>query len=143
MRQQTSAPLPIGRMAIDPVVCGCCLWELGSVCTPGKRRAAHPPTATKSYTPTPCTIRNLHGPFASPHVMRGLRWHCAPLTRHEPIDVAWCPCLDHHRPLKANEAVANLGVVMPRQTLSRRKGQHLHTQIGTLGYQLAASDRII
>src|SRR2546430_17076251 len=54
-----------------------------------------------------------------------------------------CPGPDPPRPLKKNEAVANLGVVMPRHALSRRKGQHLHTQIGTLGYQLAASDRII
>ena len=67
----------------------------------------------------------------------------AALSRHEPIDVARCPRLDHHRPLKTNEAVANLGVVMPRHALPRRKAQHLHTQIGTLGYQLAASDRII
>src|SRR6516162_6151158 len=29
-------------------------------------RLAHPPTGTKSYTPTPCTMRNLHGPSASP-----------------------------------------------------------------------------
>src|SRR5439155_27139898 len=65
------------------------------------------------------------------------------ITQHELLDGTWCTCLDHHRPLKANKAVANLGVVMPRHTLSRRKGQHLHTQIGTLGYQLAASDRII
>src|SRR4029077_18507071 len=77
------------------------------------------------------------------NVMRGLSGHCAPPPRREPIHVAWCPCLDHHRPLKTNEAVANLGVVMPRHALSRRKGQHLHTQIGTLGYQLAASDPII
>jgi hypothetical protein len=27
---------------------------------------AHPPTAMKSYTPTPCTMRNLHAPSASP-----------------------------------------------------------------------------
>ena len=77
------------------------------------------------------------------HVMRGLRRHCAALTRREPIDMTRCPRLDDHRPLKTNEAVADLGVVMPRYALSRRKGQHLHTQIGTLGYQLAASDRII
>jgi hypothetical protein len=25
-----------------------------------------PPTGTKSYTPTPCTMRNLHGPSAAP-----------------------------------------------------------------------------
>ena len=67
----------------------------------------------------------------------------AALSRHEPIDVARCPRLDHHRPLKTNEAVANLGVVMPRHALPCRKGQHLHAQIGTLGYQFAASDRII
>ena len=27
---------------------------------------AHPPTAMKSYSPTPCTMRNLHAPSASP-----------------------------------------------------------------------------
>jgi uncharacterized protein len=31
-----------------------------------RARPAHPPTGTKSYTPTPCTMRNLHGPSASP-----------------------------------------------------------------------------
>src|SRR5262249_1967061 len=34
MQRQASASLPIGRMATDPVVCGCRLWELGSACTP-------------------------------------------------------------------------------------------------------------
>src|SRR5215813_9253320 len=60
---------------------------------------AHPPTAIKSYTPTPCTMRNLHAPSASPwHVMRGLRRHRASLARQETLDVRGCACLDHHRP---------------------------------------------
>ena len=38
------------------------------------------------------------------HIMRGLRRHCASLARQETIDVARCPCFDHHRPLKTNES---------------------------------------
>ena len=33
------------------------------------------------------------------HLMRGLRRHRTALARQETIDVARCPCLDHHRPL--------------------------------------------
>src|SRR5262249_8257583 len=76
-------------------------------------------------------------------VMRGLRRHRTALARQETIDVARCPCLDHHRPLKTNEAVADLSVVMPRHALAGRKGQHLHAQIRTLGDQLVAGDRVI
>ena len=42
------------------------------------------------------------------HIMRGLRRHCASLARQETIDVARCACLHHYRPLKTNEAVADL-----------------------------------
>jgi hypothetical protein len=65
--------------------------------------------------------------------MCALGRHGAALARQETINVARCPCLDHHRPLKTNEAVADLNVVMPRHTLAGRKGQHLHAQIGALG----------
>jgi hypothetical protein len=37
--------------------------EIGRVNAGG---LTHPPTATKSYTPMPCTMRNLQGPSASP-----------------------------------------------------------------------------
>src|SRR6516225_4938927 len=77
------------------------------------------------------------------HVMRGLRRHRTALARQETIDEARSPCLDHHRPLKTNEAVADLSVVMPRHALAGRKGQHLHAQIRTLGDQLVAGDRVI
>src|SRR5215471_10974850 len=77
------------------------------------------------------------------HVMRGLRRHRTALARQETIDMARCPCLDHHRPLKTNEAVADLSVVMPRHALAGRKGQHLHAQIRTLGNQLVAGDCVI
>jgi hypothetical protein len=75
--------------------------------------------------------------------MRGLRWHRAALARQETIDVARCSCLDHHRPLKTNETVTDLSVVMPWHTLAGGKAKHLHTQIGTLGDQLTAGDRLI
>jgi len=75
------------------------------------------------------------------HLMRGLRRHRTALARQETIDVARCPCLDHHRPLKTNEAVADVSVVMPRHALAGRKGQHLHAQIRTLGDQLVAGAR--
>ena len=66
------------------------------------------------------------------HIMRGLRRHCASLARQETIDVARCPCFDHHRPLKTNEAVADLSVVMPRHALAGRKGQHLQCKRATV-----------
>ena len=53
------------------------------------------------------------------------------------------PRLDQHRPLKANETVGDLTVVMPWYALSGRKAQHLDAQIGALGDQFAAGDRII
>jgi hypothetical protein len=65
------------------------------------------------------------------HVMRGLRRHRASLARQETIDVARCACLDHHRPLKTNEAVADLCVVMPWHALADRKGQHLQCKRAT------------
>src|SRR6516165_2377780 len=65
------------------------------------------------------------------HVMRGLRRHRASLARQETIDVARCACLDHHRPLKTNEAVADLCMVMPRHALAGRKGQHLQCKRAT------------
>ena len=66
------------------------------------------------------------------HIMRGLRRHCASLARQETIDVARCACLDHHRPLKTNEAVADLCMVMPRHALAGRKGQHLQCKRATV-----------
>jgi hypothetical protein len=57
--------------------------------------------------------------------------------------VARRPRLDQHRPLKANETVGDLTVVMPWYALSGRKAQHLDAQIGALGDQFAAGDRII
>src|SRR5438046_471897 len=77
------------------------------------------------------------------HVMRSLRRHRATLARQEPIGVARRPRFDHHWPLEANQAVDDLAVVMPRHALSGRKAQHLDAQIGALGDQLSASDRII
>ena len=64
------------------------------------------------------------------HVMRGLWRHRASLARQETIDVARCVCLHHHRPLKTNEAVADLCVV-PRHALAGRKGQHLQCKRAT------------
>jgi hypothetical protein len=46
-------------------------------------------------------------------------------------------------PLEANEAVVDLAVVVPRHALPGRKAQHLDAQIGALGDQLAAGDRVI
>ena len=65
------------------------------------------------------------------HVLRGLRRHRASLARQETIDVPRCACLDHHRPLKTNEAVADLCVVMPRHALAGREGQHLQCKRAT------------
>src|SRR5205085_9938623 len=77
------------------------------------------------------------------HVMRGLRRYRAALARQEPMGVARRSRLDHHRPLEANETVADLAVVMPRYALPGRKAQHLDAQIGALGNQLTACDRVI
>ena len=63
----------------------------------------------KSYTPT--TLHDEKPARAvglAVHVMRGLRRDCASLARQETIDVARCACLHHYRPLKTNEAVADL-----------------------------------
>src|SRR5262245_51940380 len=60
------------------------------------------------------------------HVMRGLRRQCAALTRHEPIDVARCPRLDHHRPLKTNEVVAVAAPsIVPIVQLSSAEAAHM------------------
>src|SRR3984893_10009767 len=75
--------------------------------------------------------------------MCGLRRYCATLARQEPIDAARRSRLDHHRPLEANEAVADLAVVMPRHALPGCKAQHLDAQIGALGDELAASNLVI
>src|SRR3984893_17475662 len=75
--------------------------------------------------------------------MCGLRRYCATLARQEPIDAARRSRLDHHRPLEANEAVADLAVVMPRHALPGCKAQHLDAKIGALGDELAVSDRVI
>ena len=74
------------------------------------------------------------------HVVRRLRRYRAALARQEPVNVAGRSRLDHHWPLQANEAVADLAMVMPWNALSGRKGQHLHTQIGAFGDQFAAGD---
>jgi len=77
-------------------------------------------------------------------LMRGLgRQRVALAARQEPIGVARRPRLDHHWPLEAYEAVADLAVVMPRHALTGGKAQHLDAQIGALCDQLAASNRVI
>ena len=130
----------------------------GSAALPGRprQRGGRPPACRKRGEPSSSADRNevvhadaLHDEKLARairlpvHIMRGLRWHRAALTRQKTIDVTWRPCLDHHRPLKTNEAVADLSVVMPWHALAGGKGQHLHAQIGTLGDQLTVGDRII
>jgi hypothetical protein len=80
------------------------------------------------------------------HVMCGLTRRRASLARQETIDVARCACLHHHRPLKTNEAVSDLCVVMPRHALAGRKGQHFAMQTCNradytiAGHELVAED---
>src|SRR5262244_2898309 len=125
MQRQASASLPIGRMATDPVVCGCRLWELGSACTPDG-------VAQLSDRHEVIHADALHDEELAwavrlaVHVMRGLRRQCAALTRHEPIDVARCPRLDHHRPLKTNEVVAVAAPsIVPIVQLSSAEAAHM------------------
>ena len=85
----------------------------GSAALPGRprQRGGRPPACRKRGEPSSSADRNevvhadaLHDEKLARairlpvHIMRGLRWHRAALTRQKTIDVTWRPCLDHHRP---------------------------------------------
>src|SRR5437868_5104089 len=85
--------------------------------------------------------------FAGAHllavdVMRGLWRHRAALAAFEEVFVPRRPRLDDHWALKADKAVADLVVVMPRDALAGREGQDRDAHVGALGDNLAGSDLV-